>query len=399
MKFYPTQNGMVKSWTEGVPVEDEAVDQIEAVANLPFVEPHVAVMPDVHVGMGATIGSVIPTYNAIIPAAVGVDIGCGMTAVHTRLTRAELRGVEDDLRRKIERAVPHGRTNNGGPGDRGAWHDVPALVEDTWLGVLHGRYLDITECTPNFAHKRPVNQLGTLGTGNHFIELCYDEHNDVWVMLHSGSRGPGARIASIAIRWAKQLMEQYFIDLPNKDLAYLVEDTNEFFLYVQAMEWALDYAATNRNLMLIRTLEAIGEDPELCHGAIDCHHNFAQIERHFGKNLWITRKGATRAGPGELGIIPGSMGAHSYIVEGLGNRDSFYSCAHGAGRTMSRTHAKQTITVKDHKADLAGTSCDDSGHTLDESPGAYKPISAVMAAQTELVKKVHRLKQFVVVKG
>ena len=395
MIVYPSQKGLIKSWTDGVPVEDEAVAQLEDVTDLPFVEPWVAVMPDVHVGMGATIGSVIPTNNVLIPAAVGVDIGCGMRAVRFKnLPDMSL----PDIRKAIEKAVPHGRTNDGGAGDRGAWGNVPKNVVRQWEDHLDYDYCRLGSMNPDFMHKRPVEQLGTLGTGNHFIELCVSEKGEHWLVIHSGSRGAGARIASVSIREAKKLMKQFHIELKNPDLAYLPQDTEEFAHYVAGMFWALGYARINRTIMMENVIKALGVESYPA-SMIDCHHNFAQKERRFGKMLWITRKGATKADLDEMGIIPGSMGEKSYIVKGKGNLDSFSSCSHGAGRVMSRRTARESISVEEHVEATKGVECRKDAEMLDESPAAYKDIDAVMAAQDDLVEVVHTLKQIVNVKG
>jgi tRNA-splicing ligase RtcB len=389
--------GLVKEWTEGVPVDDGAKVQIGKVAALPFVVRWVAAMPDIHQGMGATIGSVIPTSGALIPAAVGVDIGCGMQAIRTSLTSQTLPDNLYELRVAIEKAVPHGRTDNGGNRDRGAWGDIPLYVKEMWDGLADD-YAAIVKRTSEAKHRRPVHQLGTLGTGNHFIEICIDEEDRVWVMLHSGSRGPGARIANTFIRQAKALMKQFYITLEDNDLAYLPEGTEQFNNYVKALMWAQRYAKINRHIMMENVLKALGAS-YFPSSRIDCHHNFARKERHFGRNIWITRKGATSAYEGELGIIPGSMGAKSYIVKGKGNRDSFKSCSHGAGRVMSRREARETITVEDLEEDTAMVECRKDAEMLDEAPTAYKDIDAVMAAQADLVEVVHRLRQVVCVKG
>jgi len=397
MKVWKTENnGLVKAWIEGVPIDEGAKKQISHMADLPFVTPHVAIMPDVHVGMGATIGSVIPTYRAIIPAAVGVDIGCGMSAVKLNVMKKELLENAYELRYEIEKAVPHGRTDNGGENDRGAWGDVPDHVQKVYDDHLHYRYSCLTHKIKDTKHRRPVNQLGTLGTGNHFIEICTDENDQIWVMLHSGSRGPGNRIASTFIRLAKKLMNKWYIDLEDFNLAYFPEDTEEFKNYVEAVMFAQDYAKWNRQLMIDAVIRVIGnQDSEM----IDCHHNYIEKRRYHGKNLWITRKGATGAGRDQLAIIPGSMGTQSYIVEGLGNQESFRSCSHGAGRVMSRTQARNTITLKEHEKALEGIECRKDKDLLDESPAAYKSIEAVMTAQQDLVKIKHTLKQIICIKG
>ena len=346
----------------------------------------------------------IPTRKAIIPAAVGVDIGCGMAAVRTSLTANDLPSNLHAIREAIERAVPVGRTNNGGKGDRGAWQTVPAEVAASWRGDLEARYKRITEKHPSAAARNTFNHLGTLGTGNHFIEICLDEADRVWVMLHSGSRGMGNRFGTYFIELAKKDMGNLIRNLPDRDLAYLEEGTEHFKDYFEAVSMAQDFARVNRELMLQRVLEAIrgsGQLPpfEWNLEAVNCHHNYVQKEKHFGEEVYVTRKGAVRAGRGEMGIIPGSMGAKSYIVRGKGNAESFESCSHGAGRLMSRGEAKRRITLADHIAATAGVECRKDASVIDESPAAYKPIDAVMEAQHELVEIVHTLKQVVCVKG
>lgn len=397
--------GLIKSWTRGVPVEVSAAEQLDNAAQLPFIHKHIAVMPDVHWGMGATVGSVIPTRGAIVPAAVGVDIGCGMMAQRINLKASQLPDNLFAIRSAIEAAVPHGRTDNGGVNDRGSWHDIPDFVVRAWES-LAVRWMRITAKHPAVAHVRSINQLGSLGTGNHFIELCLDENQDVWVMLHSGSRGAGNKIGTYFISRAKQTMEKFFIHLPDKDLAYLVESTEDFHDYVEAVGWAQEYAALNRRIMMGRTLNAIGESlggdgASLVSDetAVNCHHNYIAKEHHFGADVWVTRKGAVRARTGDLGIIPGSMGAKSFIVRGKGNPDSFCSCSHGAGRRMSRTEAKKRFTIADHEAATAGVECRKDADVIDETPAAYKSIDDVMSAQADLVDIVHTLKQVICVKG
>lgn len=393
----------VKTWTRGVPVEAEALEQVKRVADLPFVYPHVAVMPDVHVGIGATVGSVVPTREAVIPAAVGVDIGCGMMAVKTSLTASDLPESLRELRYAIERAVPHGRTHHGGGGDRGAWHRIPAPVKDAW-GELRPGYEAIVEKHPKLGRGNDVNHLGTLGTGNHFIEVCLDEKQDVWVMLHSGSRGVGNRIGSYFIRLAREDMRVHEINLPDRDLAYLTEGTQHFDDYVEAVDWAQTYARTNREIMMAAVLEAMrhakGLPPfraDLM--AVNCHHNYVRREHHAGEDVLVTRKGAISAREGELGIIPGSMGAQSFIVRGKGNPQSLHSSSHGAGRVMSRTAARQKFTLEEHLKAIHGVESRQDADVIDETPAAYKPIDAVMEAQRDLVEVVHTLRQVLVVKG
>ena len=391
----------VKMWTRGVPVEDGARAQLTNTAKLPFIFSHLAAMPDVHVGRGATVGSVIATKGAIIPAAVGVDIGCGMMAVQTTLRAEDLPDSLTSIRTAIERAVPHGFESIRGRFTRGSWDIAPGSVITRWSD-LDARLEAITSKHKALGAKNPQDQLGTLGGGNHFIEVCLDTENTVWVMLHSGSRGIGNRIGQYFIELAREDMRRHFINLPDRDLAYLVEGTQHFDDYVEAMEWAQDYAAENRRAMMDAVLRVLREEVkrfQLGAVAVNCHHNYTAKEHHFGEDVLVTRKGAVRAGRGQLGIIPGSMGARSYIVRGLGNAESFESCSHGAGRIMSRTAARQRFTLKDHRAATEGVECRKDKDVIDETPAAYKDIDAVMAAQRDLVEIVHTLKQVVCVKG
>jgi len=393
----------IKAWTRGVALEPEAQQQLRNVASLPIVYKWVAVMPDVHWGMGATIGSVIPTKGAIIPAAVGVDIGCGMMAVHTTLNARDLPDSLRTIRSTIEQAVPHGRTNNGQKHDRGAWWNIPQHHLLEW-GRLKPTYVEILAKHPKLNRGNDVNHLGTLGTGNHFIEVCVDTQESVWLMLHSGSRGVGNRIGTYFIELAKRDMRKWMRNLPDVNLSYLKEGTESFDDYVQAVQWAQDFAMTNRRLMMDNLIQAIrdsGEVPsfETTQEVINCHHNYVTVESHYGEEVWVTRKGAVRARTGDMGIIPGSMGARSYIVRGKGNPESFQSCSHGAGRAMSRTAAKRRFTIADHEQATKGVECRKDKEVLDETPGAYKPIDAVMQAQEDLVDIVHTLRQVVCVKG
>jgi tRNA-splicing ligase RtcB len=398
-----TDNVPIKAWTHGVPFEAEAEAQLRRVAALPFIHKWIAVMPDVHAGIGATVGSVIACTRAVIPAAVGVDIGCGMMAVKTSLTASQLPDDLRPLRLAIEAAVPHGRTDGGGANDRGAYGDPPARTLAAWAELQSG-YDAILARHPSAGNKMRVNQLGTLGTGNHFIELCLDDAAAVWVMLHSGSRGAGNRIGSYFIERAKAEMRRWFVNLPDADLAYLPQGSELFDDYLTAVSWAQRYAAANRELMMHATIEALrqrGGLPEFTAHleAVNCHHNYVSFEHHYGANVIVTRKGAVRARTGELGIIPGSMGAKSFIVRGKGNPESFTSCSHGAGRAMSRTKAKKLFTLDDHAAATAGVECRKDAEVIDETPGAYKAIDDVMAAQADLVDIVYTLKQIVCVKG
>ena len=392
----------LKCWTVGVPFEAEAKKQLENVARLPVVAAPVAVMPDVHAGKGATIGSVIATKGAIIPAAVGVDIGCGMMAVRTSLLASALPDNLHGVRTAIEAAVPHGRTDNGGPNDRGAWRDPPAAQKEAWA-VLEPRYRQLVAKYPRLDRGSHIQHLGTLGTGNHFIEVCLDEEDHVWIMLHSGSRGVGNRIGTDFIELARQEMRRWYIPLPDPDLAYLPEGSQYFADYMAGAEWAQEYASINRELMMATVLRALASSGlgefQLGDERVNCHHNYVAREHHFGQNLLVTRKGAVRARLGDLGIIPGSMGARSYIVRGLGNRESLSSCSHGAGRAMSRNEARRRFSVADHEAATASIECRKDQDVLDETPMAYKPIDAVMHAQRNLVEIVHTLRQVVCVKG
>ena len=391
----------VKMWTRGVPVEDKAKEQLANTARMPFIFQHVAAMPDVHLGIGATVGSVVATKGAIIPAAVGVDIGCGMMAVQTTLKAADLPDSLGPVRAEIERAVPHGFVTIKGRSNKGAWAITPNSVVSRWE-KLATRLDRIEDKHPRLKTKNPQLQLGTLGGGNHFIEICLDTEQTVWVMLHSGSRGIGNLIGQQFIELARQDMQRHFISLPNRDLAYFVEGTEHFDDYVEAMSWAQDYAAENRRAMMDAVMRVLREELrpfQLGQVAVNCHHNYTARETHFGEEVLVTRKGAVRAGRGELGIIPGSMGARSYIVRGLGNPESFESCSHGAGRKMSRTAAKKLFTVAEHEAATAGVECRKDPEVIDETPAAYKDIEAVMAAQKDLVEIVHTLKQVVCVKG
>lgn len=398
-------NGLpIKAWTNGVSVEDEARQQLKNISGLPFIHKHIAVMPDVHWGMGATVGSVIATRGAVIPAAVGVDIGCGMMAVRTSLTASELPDNLRQLRSGIERRIPHGRTDNGRTNDRGAWRKPPEFHGIEVIDYLNSlnRIIKKHPLLEKPA-KRAANHAGTLGTGNHFVEVCLDESDHVWVMLHSGSRGIGNSIGRYFIELAKEDMRRWFINLPDADLAYIPEGSELFGDYCDAVEWAQGFASMNRNFMMNAAIEAlrheIHEDFTINNMAVNCHHNYISRENHFGSNVIVTRKGAVRAREGDLGIIPGSMGAKSFIVRGKGNAESFNSCSHGAGRKMSRTEAKKRFSIEDHEAATAGVECRKDADVIDETPAAYKDIDDVMAAQSDLIEIVHTLKQVVCVKG
>jgi len=393
----------VKVYTNDL--EESARVQLQNLSEMPFIHHHIAAMPDVHWGMGATIGSVIPTKGAIIPAAVGVDIGCGMMAHQLDIFAEDLPDNLKSLRSRIESQVPHGRTNNGGLNDKGAWQITPTRMALWWmhhepqlaaLATNHPKLLK--------GHVNTHRHLGTLGGGNHFIEICLDENNQVWIMLHSGSRGIGNRIGSYFIQLAKKDMERWFINnLPDKNLAYLVEGSKYFDDYIQAVSWAQEYATANREFMMNQVKVAfasiISKPFKTTLNAIQCHHNYIAKEHHFGANVWITRKGALRAREGDMGIIPGSMGVKSFIVRGLGNKDGLHSCSHGAGRTMSRTEAKRRFTAEDLAQQTQGIECRKDDGVVDEIPSSYKDIDVVMENQKDLVEIVHTLHQVLNVKG
>ena len=397
-----TRGVPVRAWVRDVPIDDSALRQLQNVAQLPIIHKWVAAMPDVHWGIGATVGSVIPTRGAIIPAAVGVDIGCGMMAVQTSLTAEQLPDDLKDLRTAIERAVPHGVTRGRGR-DRGSWENPPAANEDLWR-KLRPEFESITRKAPRIKQSRSMKQLGTLGGGNHFIEVCLDEDGQVWAMLHSGSRGVGNLIGRHFIELAQKDMKQHISNLPDKNLAYFTEGAKHFEDYVEAVGWAQRYARENRNLMMKAVLGALRKQKGIPSFkadlmAVNCHHNYVQKETHYGEEVYLTRKGAVSAREGELGIIPGSMGARSFIVRGKGNPRSFHSCSHGAGRVMSRSEAKRRYSVEDHEKATEGVECRKDKGVIDEIPMAYKPIDKVMASQEDLVEVVATLKQVLCVKG
>lgn len=387
----------IKNWAKGI--EPAALQQAKNIARLPFIAPQgVALMPDAHSGKGSTIGSVIATERAIIPAAVGVDLGCGMNAVRLSLKASDLPDSLAAIRSQIERDVPlgaggaHQSTRPEFAENAKRMPETPERLGENWHHI-----------TGSSSGERAASQLGTLGSGNHFIELCLDENQDVWIMLHSGSRGIGNKIGTHYIERAKRRMEQFFISLPDGDLAYLPEDTDDFNDYMEAVGWAQNYALENRRLMMERVIAALRRhipiDFTITQEAINCHHNYVERESHFGRNMWVTRKGAIRAREGDLGIIPGSMGQRSYIVRGKGNTDSYCSCSHGAGRAMSRAQARRTFSLTDLVAQTQGVECRKDDAVLDEIPGAYKNIDEVMANQADLVEVLHTLKQVMCVKG
>ncbi|PCJ52560.1 MAG: RNA-splicing ligase RtcB [Planctomycetota bacterium] len=397
------KGGLVKAWTKGVNFEDGAKKQLINTANLPFIHKWIAVMPDVHQGLGATIGSVVPTKGAIIPAAVGVDIGCGMMALKTSLTAEDLPDSLKKIRTSIEKAVPHGRTAGGGRRDQGSWGELPNDVAKGWR-KLNDRFDLLCNKHKRFIKTNNSCHLGTLGTGNHFIEICLDEEKNVWIMLHSGSRGVGNCIGTYFIEKAKKDMERHFINLPDKDLSYLSEGSEHFDDYVEAVEWAQDFARVNREVMMKNVIKAMQSSKGMREfkadlAVVNCHHNYIAKEHHYGEDVWVTRKGAVRAKVEDWGIIPGSMGACSYIVKGKGNAESFHSCSHGAGRVMSRTKAKKMFTTNDQIKATEGVECRKDESVIDEIPMAYKEIDKVMEAQKELVDIKYKLKQIVCVKG
>jgi tRNA-splicing ligase RtcB len=382
----------IKIWTDDV--EASALTQLKNLSRLPFIASNgVACMPDVHAGIGSTVGTVIATEKAVIPAAVGVDIGCGMNAVRLSLKASDLPDNLKPLRDEIERRVPLGA---GGAHDHST--DIGEVTPDLLRTVVEPLY----KGDYDKFHAKAASQIGSLGSGNHFIEVCIDENQDVWIMLHSGSRGIGNMIGTHYIAKAKRQMEQFFITLPDDDLAYFPEDTEDFNDYMAAVGWAQNYAFENRRHMMSQVIAAMrGMMPAftITQEAINCHHNYVEKEHHFGRNMWVTRKGAIRARAGDLGIIPGSMGQRSYIVRGKGDLQSYCSCSHGAGRVMSRAEAKRRFSLTDLIAQTEGVECRKDEGVIDEIPASYKDIDQVMSNQTDLVEVVHTLKQVLCVKG
>lgn len=381
----------IKIWIDDIwtNLEPQALEQAKKVSRLPFIYKHVALMPDAHLGKGACVGSVIASDGAVVPSLVGVDIGCGMLAAMTNLTASDFPDSLRGLRGNIERAIPVGHNS----------HINSSNFEKT---NMDAKELTVYDQLSRRVQERLGTQIGTLGGGNHFIEVCLDQNENVWVMLHSGSRNIGKEVAEKHISKAKGAMKQLFINLEDQDLAYFAKDTEEYQDYLHDVLWCQRYALMNRQAMFddvfaamrkeFRALKVVGE-------VTSCHHNYVGLENHYGKNVIVTRKGAIRAREGDLGIIPGSMGTKSYIVKGLGNKESFCSCSHGAGRAMSRSKAKQIFTIDDLKEQTEGVECRKDAGAIDEIPSAYKDIDTVMENQKDLVEVLHTLKQVVCVKG
>jgi len=442
----------ILAWVDGVPVEGDAITQLKLATQMPFMFKHIAAMPDMHVGAGCCIGTVLATRGAVIPSAVGLDLGCGMTSILTNLTIDDIPPVKrPSLRAEIERKVPTGRSNHGGPGDKGAWRDIPKRVINIWRDKLERDWISIIDKHPKIKGRHTinhVNHLGTLGGGNHFIEICVDFKGAIWIMLHSGSRGVGNNIGQYFIkqakdsckrgntdvakaidkgvnsylkcqefrnlgknekrakveelrRNAKEQKDKLGVHLPHPDLAYFEEGTGLYNDYIRAATWAQEYARLNRLIMLENVMQAVRNIIGVFNTGVEvnCHHNYVSREVHYGESIIVTRKGAISAKKGELGIIPGSMGDKSYIVKGKGNVESFHSASHGAGRRMSRGDAKRTFTVEEHCKATEGVECSKSKGMLDETPMAYKDIDTVMAAEKDLVMPIHELKQIICVKG
>jgi len=404
MSEYLQISEKIKAWTKYVTFAENAKQQVNNIASLPIIYRHIAIMPDVHLGKGATVGSVISTKNAVIPSAVGVDIGCGMMAIRTKLFANHLPENLSNIRSAIEEAIPVGF---------GKWRDeaIPELAVTKWQKFLVKDYQIILERHSTLGMNKKtnkrmindINHLGTLGGGNHFIEICLDEHQQIWLMLHSGSRGVGNCIGTYFIELAKNDMGSLLGHLPDQELAYLSAGTKHFEDYFFAVNWAQKYAQYNRDIMmqtLIKTLSNCLNMPiDSDVFVVNCHHNYVAQETHFGEEVYVTRKGAVSARKDELGIIPGSMGAKSFIVRGLGNEESFCSCSHGAGRIMSRNEAKKLISLSEHENATQNIECRKDEDVLDESPRAYKNIDDVMKSQKDLVEVLFTLKQILCVKG
>ncbi|MDK9790008.1 RtcB family protein [Vibrio sp. D431a] len=402
--YIETTNANLFLWTKGVQAEESAIAQLKDVAQMPFIFKHIAAMPDIHAGKGSTIGSVFATQKAIIPAAIGVDIGCGVIAQRTNLRKSDFPSDLSIVRSAIESVVPHGRTDNGLENDVGKFKKLPETHKRRW-DSLKDEYNELVREYPQLKGLSDVSlMIGTLGGGNHFLELAEDELGRVWILVHSGSRGAGAKIGGTFVKWAQEEMEKYFIldKLPNKDLSYLVEGTDLFKGYMKAVNWAQKYATQNREAMVEATFNALKgfcPNAQLSEDVINCHHNYITKENHFGSNVWVTRKGSLCARAGMKVVIPGSMGKRTYIGIGKGNPHSFNSCSHGAGRAMSRSEARKRFTIEQHKEAMAGIEARTDHGILDETPMAYKDIDMVMAAQSDLVEVAHTLCQFLNIKG
>ncbi|MDX2215460.1 MAG: RtcB family protein [Oculatellaceae cyanobacterium bins.114] len=380
----------VLSWANHA-LGSEETQMAKNVASLPFVFKHVALMPDVHLGKGALVGSVVATKDALIPAAVGVDIGCGMCAVKTPFTVDQLDGKLKQIRSDVEALIPVGFNEN----------KAVDKTASNWQGWNH--FKELHRGVQDLKGKA-MRQMGSLGGGNHFIEVCLDTENQVWLMLHSGSRNIGNMLAQCHINTARELAKMSNLALPDPDLAYFVAQSPNFHAYWRDLQWAQDYARMNRDVMMARLMRVVekhlaGGKPMKPLLQVNCHHNYAEKEVHFGEEVYVTRKGAVRARQDDYGIIPGSMGAKSFIVKGKGNAESYCSCSHGAGRLMSRNKAKLNFTLDDLIQQTQGVECRKDKGVLDEIPGAYKPIDQVMAQQADLVEVVATLKQVLCVKG
>jgi tRNA-splicing ligase RtcB len=384
----------IKLWIPSADIEIDAIKQLRNAANLPITYRHIAVMPDVHFGRGATVGTVMVTKDAICPAAVGVDIGCGMMAVQTDLDPDKVTAKLDEIVHSIRRSIPVGFHEN---------RELTVQVED-WMEKDTSCGMLTTFSRNKGLYEKACHQMGSLGGGNHFIEICLDKDRRVWVMLHSGSRHIGLRMATYHTKVAQALMKRYHISLPDPELAYLPQGETEFNDYWAELRWAQEYAMANRAEMMRRVMKdlsyAVHDKKHIERGFfVNCHHNYAARENHFGENVIVVRKGAIKAGESDYGIVPGSMGAKSYIVQGLGDPQSFMSCAHGAGRKMSRKRAKSEFTVDDLKVQTEGIVCAKDESVLDEIPAAYKDIDTVMKNQHDLVKPVYVLRQIACIKG
>ena len=396
--FDESQKVPIKIWTDLEKLEPQARGQLKNTASLPFVFKHVAAMPDVHIGLGATVGSVVATKGAVIPAAVGADIGCGMMAIKTNLDHRVVQDKIKEIRHSIERSIPVGFNKNKILSNR-------VLSWDGWKSWDNLNATKVHRKAESELKQTSMKQMGSLGGGNHFIEICLDTENNVWIMLHSGSRNIGKSVAEIHIDKARGIMKKMFIELPDKDLAYFAEQTKEYDEYMSDLLWCQEFAFQNRIEMMNRVMKDLSfaiynEDGKVIKLLeVNCHHNYATKENHYGENVLVTRKGAVRARAGDLGIIPGSMGARSFIVRGLGDQDSFHSCSHGAGRLLSRTMAKKQFTIEDLARETEGVECRKDSGVLDEIPSAYKNIDEVMENQKDLVEVVAQLKQIMCIKG